>query len=233
MCSCERPSELNMAAAKLNELIMPDSIGDAVIDLRALSLREWSVEFLWKLKVAQMKLKEAQEMIQFALRLFQIILDNSTSEQNPVVTLTNAIKQHFTETSPFVHFFVETLAKHFNLWRSVLTVEREVSIIQREVPINSLDFANLSLNLAMPREYLDPPRPQVESDSGAVDAEGNPVTGDTSHSVPHSQASFMVPLSSVETVFNKLTATMLDEAAGKAKNLVERAQTDINERMIK
>ena len=71
-------------------------------------------------------------MIQFALRLFQIILDNSTSEQNPVVTLTNAIKQHFTETSPFVNFFVETLAKHFNLWRSVLTVEREVSIIQRE-----------------------------------------------------------------------------------------------------
>ena len=59
MCSCERPSELNMSAAKLNELIMPDNVGDAMIDLRALSLREWSVEFLWKLKVAQLGLKVA------------------------------------------------------------------------------------------------------------------------------------------------------------------------------
>ena len=66
--------------------------------------------------------------------------------------------------------------------------------------INSLDFANLSLNQAMPREYLDPPRP-VESESGAVDAEGNRVTGDTSQAgVKNSQASVMVPLSSVETV---------------------------------
>ena len=84
----------------------------------------------------------------------------------------------------------------------------------------------------MPRAYLDPPRP-VESESGAVDAEGNRVAGDTSQAGVKSQASVMVPLSSVETVFNKLTATMLDEAAGKAKSLVERAQTDINERMIK
>ena len=40
---------------KLNELIMPD-IGDSVIDLRALSLQEWSVEFLWKLKQAELDL---------------------------------------------------------------------------------------------------------------------------------------------------------------------------------
>ena len=42
------------------------------------------------------------------------------------------------------------------------------------VEINSLDFGSLSLNLAMPREYLDPP--VLENDD--VDGEG--VIGDGS-----------------------------------------------------
>ena len=45
-----------MAAIRLNEIIIPD-IGDSVIDLRALSLREWTVEFLWKLKEAEVGFK--------------------------------------------------------------------------------------------------------------------------------------------------------------------------------
>ena len=93
ICACERPSELNMAAIKpgfsitilsssfvlafpqlakpknkLNELIMPD-IGDSVIDLRALSLREWSVEFLWKLKQAELDLN-----VSFRFTIFIIVL---------------------------------------------------------------------------------------------------------------------------------------------------------------
>ena len=97
-----------------------------------------------------------------------------------------------------MHFFVDTLVKHFNLWSSVLSVEREVSIIQREIAINSLDFANLSLNLAMPAVYLNPPH-----DESGVDIEGEP-TGDGTQ--PGStEVETTVPLSSVETVFNKLT----------------------------
>ena len=56
ICACEKPSQLNMAAIRLNEIIIPD-IGDSVIDLRALSLREWTVEFLWKLKEAEVDFK--------------------------------------------------------------------------------------------------------------------------------------------------------------------------------
>ena len=138
--------------------------------------------------------QEARELITLALSLFQIILKN----EDPIVQLTTAIKQHFTESNQFVHFFVDTLVKHFNLWSSVLSVEREVSIIQREIAINSLDFANLSLNLAMPAEYLNPPR-----DESGVDVEGEP-TGDGTQ--PGStEVETTVPLSSVETVFNKLT----------------------------
>ena len=54
--SAERPSDLAVSATRLAEAILGEA-RDPVIDLRALSLREWAVEFLWKLRAAELSFK--------------------------------------------------------------------------------------------------------------------------------------------------------------------------------
>ena len=129
----ERPFALNEFGLELNRLILPD-IGDPQTDLRSLSLREWTVEFIWLIKQNCEDVGTAQKLINYGIKSIRLLMEEKT-----VTKLVRDIQSNFDingdlalYSEVFAPFFADTLVKHYNLWRYVLVQDREVSVTSHE-----------------------------------------------------------------------------------------------------
>ena len=129
----ERPFALNEFGLELNRLILPD-IGDPQTDLRSLSLREWTVEFIWLIKQNCEDVGTAHKLINYGIKSIRLLMEEKT-----VTKLVRDIQSNFDingdlalYSEVFAPFFADTLVKHYNLWRYVLVQDREVSVTSHE-----------------------------------------------------------------------------------------------------
>ena len=129
----ERPFALNEFGLELNRLILP-GIGDPQTDLRSLSLREWTVEFIWLIKQNCEDLSAAQKLINYGIKSIRLLMEEKT-----VTKLVRDIQSNFDingdlalYSEVFAPLFADTLVKHYNLWRFVLVQDREVSVTSHE-----------------------------------------------------------------------------------------------------
>ena len=129
----ERPFALNEFGLELNRIILP-GIGDPQTDLRSLSLREWTVEFIWLIKQNCEDLSAAQKLINYGIKSIRLLMEEKT-----VTKLVRDIQSNFDingdlalYSGVFAPFFADTLVKHYNLWRYVLVQDREVSVTSHE-----------------------------------------------------------------------------------------------------
>ena len=155
----ESPSALEKHAEKLNVEI-DANIGSSEIDLRSASLRDFFVELLWRSKIENLSVQNTEIIVTNGINLLKILVESKTI--TPIVQKMielfspGGVLEPF---STFTEFFSKTLVQHQKLWKAVLTTDRETSLISREINISSLEdeFCSMSLNMALPEEYLRPP----------------------------------------------------------------------------
>ena len=147
----ERPFALNEFGLELNRLILPD-IGDPQTDLRSLSLREWTVEFIWLIKQNCEDVSAAQKLINYGIKSIRLLMEEKT-----VSKLVRDIQSNFDingdlalYSEVFAPFFADTLVKHYNLWRYVLVQDREVSVTSHE---GTHLHINIETNFYLSSEY--------------------------------------------------------------------------------
>ena len=147
----ERPFALNEFGLELNRLILPD-IGDPQTDLRSLSLREWTVEFIWLIKQNCEDLSAAQKLINYGIKSIRLLMEEKT-----VTKLVRDIQSNFDingdlafYSEVFAPFFADTLVKHYNLWRYVLVQDRDVSVTSHE---GTHLHINIETNFYLSSEY--------------------------------------------------------------------------------
>jgi len=223
----ERPFALNEFGLELNRLIMPN-IGDPQTDLRSLSLREWTVEFIWVIKQNCEDLSAAKKLINYGIKSIKLLMEEKT-----VTKLVRDIQSNFdfngnlaSYSEVIAPFFADTLVKHYNLWRYVLVQDREVSVSSHEVGVMSLNSTicdNISLNLAMPKEYLNPPVPE-QSDDGSESA----CEKDADNEILTTAS-----VSRVAAVFDQVTESMILEAQNQAMQLIKKTENELNEKFLK
>ena len=147
----ERPFALNEFGLELNRLILPD-IGDPQTDLRSLSLREWTVEFIWLIKQNCEDVSAAQKLINYGIKSIRLLMEEKT-----VTKLVRDIQSNFDingdlalYSEVFAPFFADTLVKHYNLWRYVLVQDREDSVTSHE---GTHLHINIETNFYLSSEY--------------------------------------------------------------------------------
>ena len=104
--------------------------------------------------------------------------------------------------------------------------------------LNSTICDNISLNLAMPKEYLNPPLPE-QSDDGSESA----CESKSNDFIFLSIACFLedtdnetlttASVSRVAAVFDQITESMIQEAQNQAMQLIQKTENELNEKFLK
>merc|ERR1711973_184322 len=222
--TADTPELIEPFAEKLGESVFP-SLECASTDLRAASLRDWFVELLWIVKETDMEKKLAVKTIENSVQVLKSLVD-SDSVASVVKTIIERFssEQKFENQEKFTEFLVVTLVQHHRLWKRVLTKNRETRLITREIEMANLgtETAAMSLNMAIPAIYKEPP--QKESETTQDNEE---------EAVSLQQLPPGASVSRVTRIYDRVTNKMMEEMKQELKNMIDKTEVELKEKYIK